>query len=159
MTYIIKQKLMSLTDSYRIFDQEENQVYEVRQKMMKLVGNLDFYDNIGNLVMNAKQDFLVIPARYQLIKNGVSLATIQKRFTLLTKKFDITSPLGEFYVEGNIFDYNFSIYKEGTIVATVSKKILSWTDTYALEIFDDKDKDIILAMAIVIDKLAHENQN
>jgi len=148
-----------MTDCYTITDQNENLIYEVKQKMMKMVGNLDFYDNIGNLVMNAKQDFLVIPARYQISIGQDHYATIQKRFTLLKKRFDIQSPLGSYYVDGNIFDYNFSIFKEGIIIANISKELLKFRDTYKIEVLDESTRDIILAMAIVIDKVAHEDNN
>jgi len=41
-------------------------------------------------------------------------------------------------------------------VATVSKRWFSWTDTYGVEIADGEEDVLILATAVVIDMVCHQ---
>jgi uncharacterized protein YxjI len=43
-------------------------------------------------------------------------------------------------------------------VASVSKRWLSWTDTYGIDVADDEDPVLVLASAVVVDMACHADK-
>ncbi|HKI53817.1 MAG TPA: LURP-one-related family protein, partial [Anaerolineales bacterium] len=59
-------------------------------------------------------------------------------------------------VQGNILDLEYDIKDGRKMIAEVSKKWFSITDTYGVEIKDGQDDILILAVAVAIDMMAHD---
>jgi uncharacterized protein YxjI len=62
-------------------------------------------------------------------------------------------------VQGNILDHEYSIKQGWNKVAEVSKKWISLTDTYVVEIDDGQNDVLILAIAVAIDMMAHDDND
>jgi uncharacterized protein YxjI len=60
-------------------------------------------------------------------------------------------------VQGNIFDHEYTIKQGWNTIAEVSKRWLSLTDTYGVEIDSGQNDILILAVAIAIDMMAHDD--
>jgi uncharacterized protein YxjI len=44
-------------------------------------------------------------------------------------------------------------------VTSISKKIISWGDTYEIDVVDENNLELLLFMVIIIDQVVHENKN
>ena len=53
--------------------------------------------------------------------------------------------------------FSTSTARQGREVARVSKAYFSWSDTYGIDIDDDEDDITILATAVVIDLVCHDD--
>lgn len=60
-------------------------------------------------------------------------------------------------VIGNILDFEYNIKQGGKKVAEVSKKWFRLTDTYGVEIDPGQNDILILAIAVAIDMMAHDD--
>ena len=58
-------------------------------------------------------------------------------------------------MQGNILDLEYDIKQGRKKVAEVSKKWFTITDTYGVEIADGQNDVLILAVAIAVDMMAH----
>jgi uncharacterized protein YxjI len=100
-------------------------------------------------------------SRFKILSasNDQELATVKQKFTFLRPKFTITSIYGDFVLDGvDIWAHSFKLFKNGRLVATVSKKFFSWTDSYGVEISsDDEDHAFILALVIILDQVIYDN--
>ena len=55
-------------------------------------------------------------------------------------------------MEGNIFEWDYRIKdRNGKIVATISKELLNWTDTYSIDIPNPSDALYVLMIVLTID--------
>ncbi|MDD4211427.1 MAG: hypothetical protein PHC46_03440, partial [Clostridia bacterium] len=54
--------------------------------------------------------------------------------------------------------FSFQFMKDEKLVASVGKKFLSVGDKYSLDIKDEENKDVYLAVAIVIDDIVHKSR-
>jgi uncharacterized protein YxjI len=72
------------------------------------------------------------------------------------KKFSVKSKYGTFNVEGNFRSREFKIKKQHHLVATISKKLLTIGDSYTVKVEQGQDAPFILALAIVVDEVAHD---
>ena len=59
-------------------------------------------------------------------------------------------------VQGNILDLEYAIKQGRKQVAEVSKKWFTLTDTYGVEIADGQNDILILAVAVAIDMMVHD---
>ena len=62
----------------------------------------------------------------------------------------------ELKVHGNIVDHEYEIERDGDKVAEVSKKWFRVRDTYGVEVFDETDTVLLLAITVAVDSLAHD---
>lgn len=158
--YKIRQKMLSIGDDFWIENQEGQRVFKVDGKALRLRKTLIFEDMNGNKLAKIQERLLAIKDTMAVEDaNGRQLAVIKK---------GLIAPLGDHWkvavrggpdldVQGNILDLEYSIMQRRKKVAEVSKKWLSMTDTYGVEIDDGQNDILILAVAIAIDMMAHDD--
>jgi uncharacterized protein YxjI len=159
MRYAIKQKFFSLSDSFSIKDEAGSDIYKAKRQILSFGKKLRIFDLADNELCYIEQKLFKFMPEYDIYINSRHIANIKKKFALLKNDFIITSPENDFYVEGNFIGYDFRIKKENMTVASISKKFLSLTDTYSVDIDDGQDQMTILALAIVIDMVCHDDRN
>jgi len=159
MRYILRQKIFSLSDKFYIKDERDNPKYYVEGKIFSLGDKLKLFDLEGTELIYIEQKLLRLLPEYNIYKYGKLLARVKKELTLFRPKFNIESDYGNFTIEGDFFGHDFSILKNGKPVAFVSKKWLSLSDTYYVDIVADEDHPFILSLAIVLDQVLHDDEN
>ena len=158
--YKIRQKMLSIGDDFWIENQEGQRVFKVDGKALRLRKTLIFEDMSGNKLAKIQERLLAI-------KDTMAIEDADGRQLAVIKK-GLIAPLGEHWkvavrggpdldVQGNILDLEYSIMQRRKKVAEVSKKWLSMTDTYGVEIDDGQNDILILAVAIAIDMMAHDD--
>ena len=66
------------------------------------------------------------------------------------RKFNID--FNGWHVEGSFMEWDYSIVdSSGRNVATVSKQLFNWTDTYVIDVFNPKDALCTLMLVLAID--------
>jgi uncharacterized protein YxjI len=158
--YKIRQKLLSIGDDFWIENQEGDRVFKVDGKALRLRKTLIFEDIKGNKLAKIQERLLAIKDTMVVEDaDGNQLAVIKK---------GLIAPLGDHWsvnvrggpdldVQGNILDHEYSIHERRQKIAEVSKKWLSLTDTYGVEVDEGQNDILILAIAIAIDMMAHDD--
>lgn len=158
MKYFVKQKVFSIGDKFTIKNESDQDCFQVMGKVFSLGNKLTLMDMNGNELYFIEQKLMKFMPEYHLQKAGQVMAIVKKKLTFLKARFEITSSLGNFTVEGSPFGYEFSITKSGLQVATISKKIFSLSDTYCIDVTNVEDEAFIVALVIIIDQVIHENK-
>jgi len=161
MRYLMRQRLFALTDSFTITSADGDEVYRVRAKMLSLGKQLSFNDMEGNEVAFIRQKLIAFRPTYEIYRGDVLVATVSKKlFSLLRHRFvvDVPGP-NDLEASGDFLDHEYTFERVGRAVARVSKKWFSFTDTYGVEMADGEDDVLILASAVVIDMVAHEEDD
>jgi uncharacterized protein YxjI len=159
MRYAVRQRFFSIGDSFSIKDEMGNDVYNVKRQILSFGKKLRIFDLAGSELCYIEQKLFRFLPEYDIYINGRYTANVKKKFSLLKNDFAITCEGYTFTVEGNFIGYDFSIVKKDTAVAYISKKFLALTDTYTVDINDNEDQMLILALAIVIDMVCHDSSN
>ena len=60
----------------------------------------------------------------------------------------------DLHAQGNIVDHEYTIERDGTKVAEVSKRWFRIRDTYGIEIAPEQEDALILAVTVCIDQMA-----
>lgn len=159
MRYLIKEKIFSFADRFIINDESGYPHYEVVGKIFSIGNKLDMCDMQGNSILYIEQKVFRFLPEYTIYKDGIIVGRINKEFTLFRSKFSIDSKYGNFSIDGDVFQHDFNILKNGRPIAWISKKWISFSDTYSIDIVDEEDHAFILSMVIVLDQIFHDNRN
>jgi uncharacterized protein YxjI len=157
MRYVMKQKLLSWGDDFYIKDENERDVYFVDGKAFSFGDQLSFKDLEGHELAFIKQRLLAWGKTYEIVRDGAIAAVVKKElFALLHHRFTVDVPgPDDLEAEGDFLDHEYAFRRGGHVVATVSKRWFSWTDTYGVEIAEGEDPVLILASAVVVDQACH----
>jgi uncharacterized protein YxjI len=161
MRYVLKQKLLGWGDDFRIKDESGRDVYFVDGKVFTIRNTLLFEDMQGAELAKIQKKILSWGPTYEIYRGGELAAVVKKHlFTLFRCKFTVDVPgPNDLEAEGNFFDYEYTFRRGSTEVAQVSKRWFSWTDTYGIEVADSEDPVTVIASAVVIDQICHEEKD
>lgn len=157
MTYRLRQKFWSLKDTFTIQDAHGDDVFRIEGAFFSWGDKLSFQDMRGQELAFIRQKMLSLKARYEIHRDGERFAEVVKEWTLVKDRFtlDVPGP-NDYTIRGNIIDHEYAFERGGEEVARVSKALLSFTDSYGVEIADGEDDVAILATCIVIDLVSHD---
>ena len=149
MKLIFKQRLFSWFDSYDIYDEAGNTVFTVKGELSW--GHLlRIYDAIGNDVGYIKERVFTFLPKFEIYLGDNYVGCISKEFTFFKPKFNID--YNGWTVDGDWFEWDYSIFNSSVqTVATVSKEIWNWTDTYVIDVQDPNDAICVLMLVLAID--------
>ncbi len=162
MQYRIRQKLLSWGDDFTIQDADGHDLFFVDGKAFSFGNKLSFQDMNGRELAFIAQKLLSWGPTYEIQRDGETFATVKKElFSFFKTKFEVDVPgPNDYRVEGNFLNYEYTFARpKGGVVARVSKKLFSWSDSYCVDIVDGEDDIIILATAVVIDQVCHEDND
>ena len=157
--YKIRQKLISIGDDFWIENQDGQKVFKVDGKALRLRKTLIFEDMQGNKLCQIQERMLRIKDSMEIEgPQGQQLAMVKKALiTPLRERWVVKIKGGpDLEVKGNIVDHEYTIGEGRDKVAEVSKKWFTITDTYGVEIEEGQNDLLILAVAVAIDMMAHD---
>ena len=160
--YKIRQNLISIGDDFWIENGEGKRVFKVDGKILRIRKTLVFEDLNGKPLCTIKERLLTIRDTMTITgPDGEQLAVIKKALlTPLRDRWSVNVRNGpDLDVQGNIFDYEYSIKQGWNKIAEISKKWFRLTDTYGVEIDAGQNDILILAVAIAIDMMAHDDDD
>ena len=74
-------------------------------------------------------------------------------------KFNLRILHNDYYVDGSFYGHSFGVYdNRNNLVASISKKYISWGDTYEIDVQDENNLEVLLFMVIIIDQVIHEKK-
>lgn len=149
MKLLFKQRFFSWFDSYDVYDESGNTLYTVK-------GQLDWghclkiYDAADREVGTVKEEILTFLPKFNIYNNQAYLGCIRKEFSFFVPRF--TVEFNGWQVEGDFFEWDYTIQTaQGSPVATVSKELFQWTDTYVIDVNDPADALYALMLVLAID--------
>lgn len=156
MRYIMRERILSWGDDFTIKDANGRNAYCVDGKVFSFGDKLSFNDMEGNELARIEQKLLSIGPQYEIIRGDTTVAVVKKHlFTLLRARFSVDVPgPDDLEATGNFLGHEYA-FERGREVARASKKWVSLSDTYAIDIDEGEDAVLILASAVVIDLVSH----
>ncbi|HTR79439.1 MAG TPA: LURP-one-related family protein [Gemmatimonadaceae bacterium] len=158
MKYVMRQRLLTLTDDYDITNEQGTNVYYVDGKLLALGKNLSFQDTEQQELAHIQQKLMNWGPTYEITHNGELVAVVKKElFTFFHCVFHVDEPGHDaLTAEGNFSDHEYVFTRAGRQVAAVSKQWFTFADTYGVDVTaDDEDPVLLLACTVVIDEACH----
>lgn len=149
MKLLLKQRFLSWFDSYDIYDENGNTVYVVKGQLAW--GHmLKVYDAAGVELGYVKEKILTFLPKFEIYINNTCVGMIKKEFTIFKPKFNIDYK--GWKVTGDFLQWNYEIFDQSDMrIATISKEIFKWTDTYVIDVADDREALNCLMFVLAMD--------
>ena len=149
MKLLFKQRLFSWFDSYDIYNEAGETVYTVKGQLSW--GHcLKIYDAQGREIGTVRERILTFLPKFEMYIGDRYIGCISKEFTFFIPEYNIDCSGWE--VEGDWLEWDYQILgRSGSPVATVSKELFNWTDTYVIDVVDPKDALCALMLVLAID--------
>ena len=149
MKMLFKQRLFSWLDSYDIFDESGNTLYTVKGQLAW--GHcLRIFNARGEAVGEVRQRILTFLPKFEMYIKDQYIGCIRRELTLFRPRYVIEC--NGWQVEGSFFEWDYTIYNDsGRQVATVSKELFQWTDTYVIDVLNPADALCALMLVLAID--------
>lgn len=156
MKLLFRQRFFSWFDSYDIYDINDETVYTVEGKL-SWGHKLEIHDRNGNHIATLKERIFTFLPKFEIYIGGEYVGEIKKEFTLFKPSFSVDC-LG-YTVSGDFFEWDYNIMSGSRNVATIEKKLFRLTDTYIIDVEDDKDALISLMIVLAIDAVKCSQSN
>lgn len=149
MRLLFKQRMFSWFDSYDIYDEAGNTLYVVKGQLSW--GHcLKIYNANGNEIGTVKERIFTLLPKFEIYMNDSYVGCISKEFTFFKPAYNID--FKDWHVEGDFFEWDYQISdRMGQCVATVSKQLFNWTDTYVIDVCNSQDALAALMLVLAID--------
>ena len=150
----MRQKILAIGDDFWIEDDQGNKVYKVNGKAARLRETFILEDANGNELSKIQEKKLTVRDK-MTIECGDAHATVRKRLLGIRDHYIIEVDGGEdLKAHGNIVDHEYEIERDGDTVAKVSKKWFRVRDTYGVQLAEDQDVALILAITVCVDAMS-----
>ena len=139
------QRFFSWFDSYDIYDESGETLYTVKGELSW--GHcLRIFDAHGSEVGVVKERILTWLPKFEVYYQGNYVGCISKELSFLKPRYNIEFEGWE--IEGDWLEWDYRILEGEKLVATVSKEVFRWTDTYVIDV--NRDEDAIYALMFVL---------
>ena len=151
--YVIRERMFRMGEDSDITGQAGQPVLHVDGKVMSLRNRLILRDPAGREAGQVHRKLAALRPTYEITIGGKDVAEVRKHlFTAFGDRFTIdVHGAGEMEIDGDLLSHEFTIGRDGQTVATVSKRWLSVTDSYAVEVAPGEDDVLILASVLALD--------
>jgi len=157
MRLLFKQRFFSWLDSYDIYNDAGETVYSVEGKL-SWGHRLHVLDHSGTHIATLQEKVFSFLPRFELYVFGEYVGCIRKEFSLFTPRFTVDCCGWD--VEGDLFQWDYRIIdRSGTQIASVSKELFRFTDTYSIEVDNPQNALLALLVVLAIDAEKCSNSN
>ena len=149
MKLLFKQRFFTWFDSYDIYDESGATLFTV-EGQLGWGHTLHINDAKGEHIATLKQRLFTFLPKFDLYIGEDLVGTITKDFTFFAPAFDVD--FNNWRVEGQFMEWDYDILdKFGDRVASISKELFNWTDTYVIDVPDPDNALCALMVVLAID--------
>jgi uncharacterized protein YxjI/quinol monooxygenase YgiN len=151
--YVIRERQFRLGEDSDITDQAGQPVLHVDGKVLSLRNRLILQDPAGHEAGQVHRKLAALRPTYEITIGGKDVAEVRKHlFTPFGERFTIeVHSGGGMEIDGDLLSHEFTIQRDGQTVATISKRWLTMTASYAVEVAPGEDDLLILASVLALD--------
>ncbi len=156
MKLLFKQRVFSWLDKFDIFDEDGEVVFHIEGKMV-LGRKLEILDKNHIEIATIEKVMLSFLPTYKMFIDGREVGTIKKELSFLRPKFVVNYNGWE--VEGDFWDWSYSILSGNTKVATIAKEFLRMSDVYSIDVLNEENLLQVVMVVLAIDAIKDDKSS
>ena len=149
MKLLFKERFFSWFDSYDIYDEAGRTLYTVKGQLAW--GHcLKIYDAQGIEIGTVNERIMTWLPKFEMYVKDRYIGCISKELTFFRPKYHIDC--NGWQVEGDWLEWDYQILDStGRQIASISKELWNWTDTYVIDVANPQDALCALMLVLAID--------
>jgi uncharacterized protein YxjI len=154
--FMVKSKL-GVGRDFKVLDANEQQVYFVDGKY-GLRPAAEIQDASGAVVYTVRGKLMGIPKEMLLLDaQEQEVARLKAKTFSIKNKMTLNAFDGrEWQLEGNFLEKEYEVTSEGRVVLHITQKFMAIKDTYALDVAEDVDPAMALAVLWAVDAFVEQ---
>ncbi|HEY0717067.1 MAG TPA: LURP-one-related family protein [Streptosporangiaceae bacterium] len=158
--YLVREKMFAIGDDFWITDAGGNRVFLVDGKALRLRQTFELKDTSGAVLATVRKKLVAVRDTMEIEHDGQVVATVRKALiSPLHHRSGIELADGsQLEAVGNIYDKEFDIQASGRVVAHISRSWFRMRDTYGVEIAPGENDALLLAIAVCLDRIHHDEE-
>ncbi len=155
--YQMRQQMFAIGDDFWIENGAGTRVFKVDGKALRLRKTLILASADGRELYTIQEKLVHVRDTMEIEGAAGRVATVKKALiSPLRERYDVHFDAGaEWKVQGNIVDHEYEIESDAGKIAEVAKKWFRVRDTYGIQVTPGQDDALVVAVAIVVDQMAH----
>jgi uncharacterized protein YxjI len=151
--YVIHEKMFRLAEDSDITNESGQPVLHVEGKIMSLHSRLILRDPAGREIAQVHRKLAALRPTYEITIDGKNVAEVRQHLSSPFQERLTIDPrgTGDMEISGDLLSHEFTIQRDGQTAATVSKRWLSLTASYAVDIASGENDLLILASVLALD--------
>ncbi|ETY73373.1 LURP-one-related/scramblase family protein [Lactiplantibacillus fabifermentans] len=145
----LNQKILAVRDKFAVLDDQEQPVYQVAGSLFRIPKQFEITDTSGRVVGTVTKKVVALMPRFDLNIDRRTVVTIQKKVTFFKPRYELIA--AGLTVQGDFWDMNFEVVRDGVVVGSVAKRWFSIGDKYEISIANDDDELIMVGLVVAID--------
>lgn len=146
MKLYIRAKRFSLRDGLIVRNEKDEPVYEIKSEWLSFGRKVHIYDQKNEEVASIEEKKLGFSPKYTISQLETNVAVVKKENNLIASDYDIDKL--NWKIKGNVEDNEYKIKERLRTVAELKKKWFSIGESYVLEV--DEEQDSVVALAVVV---------
>jgi len=149
MKLYLKQKVFSFRDRFYVKDEAGNDRFYIEGEIFSFGKKLHVYDMGGTEIAFIRQKVWSFMPRYFIETGGKVVCQIVKEFTFFKQSYRLEGL--PWHLHGDFFAHEYSLEENGRQIMRMSKKWISWGDSYELDIANPADELVCLCVTLAVD--------
>ncbi len=151
--YVIRERLFRLGEDSDITDEGGQPVLHVDGKVLSLHDRLILRDPAGREVGQVDRKLAALRPTYEITIDGTDIAEVRKHLlTPFGERFTIdVHGAGGMQISGDLLSHEYTLDRDGQTPARISRRWLTVTASYAVEVAAGEDDLLILASVLALD--------
>ncbi len=145
----IRQEIFTLGEKLTVKDDQQKNIYYIEGSFFQIPKTFSIMDENRNEVALITKKILSFLPKFYVEVQGKQILTINKELSFFKARYTIDAEGIE--VQGNWWDMDFQVYKQGQLVGQVKKEWFTWGDSYKVQILDEDVQTIVIAIVVAID--------
>ena len=142
------------------YRRQRERAFLVDGKALRLRETFELKDRSGAVVATVRKKLLAFRDSMDIERDGAVIAIVKKALVspLHHRSVIELSGGGELEAVGNILDKEFEIRSNGSVLAQVSRSWFRVRDTYGVDVAPGQDDALMLAIAVCLDRIHHDEE-
>lgn len=149
MKLLIKQRVLSWSDTYDIYDENDRKKYLVTADIIAFKHRLRVYDKEDHEIGVIRQRILPFLPCFDIEIKGKAVGMIQKKFSFFKPEYKLD--YNGWRLEGDYPCWDYDVYEGCSPIIHISKEWFHWGDTYVIDFTNPADELMGLMLVIAID--------
>ena len=153
--YQMREKMFAIGDDFWVETNGGERAFKVNGKALRIRDTLVLESPTGEELYTIQEKKVRVRDTMEIERGGKTVATIKKALVSpLRDRYSIDVEGGDdLEAKGNIVDHEYKIERDGDTVAEVSKRWFRVRDTYGIEVAEEQNDALIVALAVCIDQM------
>lgn len=148
MKLYIRAKRFSLRETLIVRDEKDNPIYEIKSEWLSFGRKVHIYDQNNEEAASIEEKKLGFKPQYGIYQLDTKVAEVKKDEKRMGSDFEINKI--NWRITGNVKDNEFKIKENLRTIAELKKKWFSVGESFVLEVGEEENSVVALAIVIAI---------